>query len=243
LTFAVTYVAVCAAIGADHGVRALKHGNGAARIGDMSRTIVVTGTDTDVGKTIFAAGLTRFLDGVYWKPVQAGLQGETDTEVVQRLSELPKERILTEAWRLRTPASPHWAAELDDVAIDPAALLLPAPNRPLIVEGAGGLMVPLTRDTLLIDVLARWRAPVVLCARTRLGTINHTLLSIEALRRREIPIMGVALIGDAHPENERIIATFGGAAVLGRLPYLDPLTPSALATAFAAAFRREAFVL
>jgi dethiobiotin synthetase len=203
----------------------------------------VTGTDTDVGKTIFAAGLTRFLDGVYWKPVQAGLNGETDAQVVQRLSALPEDRILAEAWRLRTPASPHWAAELDDVAIDPAALLLPVSSRPLIVEGAGGLMVPLTRGTLLIDVLARWGAPVVLCARTRLGTINHTLLSIEALRRREIPILGVALIGDAHPENERIIVTLGGTAVLGRLPYLDPLTPSALAAAFAAAFRRDAFLI
>jgi dethiobiotin synthetase len=208
----------------------------------MSPTIVVTGTDTDVGKTVFCAGLTRLLDGAYWKPVQAGLDDETDAAVVRRLSELPEDRILPEAWRLRTPASPHWAAELDNVAIDPATLLLPIIARPLIVEGAGGVMVPLTRRTLLIDVLARWGAPTVLCSRTRLGTINHTLLSIEALRRRGIPIIGVAFIGDAHPENERIISTLGEITVLGRLAHLEPLSPSTLLPAFTSAFTRDSFM-
>lgn len=209
----------------------------------MSAAIVVTGTDTDVGKTVFAAGLTGLLDGAYWKPVQAGLEGETDAQVLARLSGLPAERILNEAWRLRTPASPHLAAELDGRVIDPHALEIPQASRPLIIEGAGGLMVPLTRSTLLIDVLARWRAPVVLCARTCLGTINHTLLSLEALRRRDIPLLGVALIGDAHPENERIIAAMGAVPVLGRLPHLNPLTPHSLKVAFAAAFRRDAFFI
>ena len=92
-----------------------------------------------------------------------------------------------------------------------------------MIEGAGGLLVPLTRRTLLIEVIARWGAPVVLCARTRLGTINHTLLVLEALRRRAIPMLGVAFVGDAHPENERIIASLGNVRVLGRLPHLDPL--------------------
>jgi dethiobiotin synthetase len=208
----------------------------------MSPRLVVTGTDTDVGKTVFCAGLTRFLDGTYWKPVQAGLTGETDAQVVRRLSELPADRILPEAWRLRTPASPHLAAEIDGVLIDPDRLSLPVTTRPLIVEGAGGLMVPLTRHTLLIEVIARWGAPVVLCARTRLGTINHTLLSIEALRRRSIPLIGVAFVGEAHPENERIIGALGEVRVLGRLPQLDPLTPGALAAAFAHAFTRESFL-
>jgi dethiobiotin synthetase len=207
----------------------------------MSSAIVVTGTDTDVGKTVFCAGLTRFLDGNYWKPVQAGLADETDAAAVRRLAELPADRVLTEVWRLRTPASPHLAAEIDGVEIDPDALALPASDRPLVVEGAGGLMVPLTRRTLLIEVIARWGAPVVLCARTRLGTINHTLLSIEALRRRAIPLLGVAFVGDAHPENERIIGSLGKVTVLGRLPHLDPLTPAALAAAFARAFDRESF--
>jgi dethiobiotin synthetase len=208
----------------------------------VNTTIVVTGTDTDVGKTVFCAGLLRLLNGTYWKPIQAGLDGETDSETVLRLSELPADRIFPEAWRLRTPASPHWAAELDGVTIDPSLLTLPVSTRPLIVEGAGGLLVPLTRRSLVIDVLARWGAPTVLCARTRLGTINHTLLSLEALRRRSIPLLGVAFIGDAHAENERIISTLGDVPVLGRLPRLDPLTPATLDTAFAGAFRRESFM-
>jgi dethiobiotin synthetase len=201
--------------------------------------VVVTGTDTDVGKTVFAAGLTQFLDGVYWKPVQAGLEGETDTEVVRRLSAVSPDRTLPETWRLKTAASPHLAAERDGVSIDPDALVLPSTTRPLIVEGAGGLMVPLTRRVLFIEVFARWGAPVVLCARTALGTLNHTLLSLEALRQRDIPIIGIALIGDAHPDNERTLGTIGGVPLLGRLGRLDPLTPQSLKAAFAAAFGRE----
>lgn len=208
----------------------------------MSLRLVVTGTDTDVGKTVFCAGLTRLLDGAYWKPVQAGLAGETDAEVVRRLAGLPAARVFPEAWRLRTPASPHLAAEIDGVTLDPEHLSLPESAYPLVIEGAGGLMVPLTRQTLLIDVIARWRLPVVLCARTRLGTINHTLLSIEALRRRAIPVIGVAFVGDAHPENERIIGVMGSVPVLGRLPHLDPLTPATLRAAFENAFAREAFL-
>jgi dethiobiotin synthetase len=208
----------------------------------VSLRIIVTGTDTGIGKTVFAAGLTQLLDGVYFKPVQAGLEGESDTEVVQRLSGLPALRMLPEIWRLTTPASPHLAAERDGVRIDPQSLTLPAVDRPLIVEGAGGLMVPLTRDVLYIDVFAVWRAPVVLCARTSLGTLNHTLLSIVALERRRIPILGIALIGDAHADNERTLKEIARVPILGRLPLLDPLTPHTLSAAFSAAFPRESFL-
>lgn len=208
----------------------------------MTARIVVTGTDTGIGKTVFSAGLTRLLDGYYWKPVQAGLGGETDAQAVRRLSALPADRILPEKWRLKTPASPHLAAELDGVEIDPADLSPPSVARPLVIEGAGGLMVPLTRRELIIDVLNRWKSPVVLCARTTLGTLNHTLLSIEALQRRGIPIIGVALIGDAHPDNERTLGAMGGVPILGRLPRLNPLTPHTLAAACAAAFQREIFL-
>jgi dethiobiotin synthetase len=203
--------------------------------------IIVTGTDTGIGKTVFAAGLAGFLDGAYWKPVQAGLDGETDCDVVRRLSGLPAERIHPEAYRLRTPASPHLAAKIDDVAINSQALTPPACLRPLVIEGAGGLLVPLTPTTLFIDVFARWDAPIILCARTCLGTINHTLLSLEALRQRGAPILGVAFIGDEHAENHRIIGELGQVRVLGRLPFLAPLNPQTLRTAFADAFRREDF--
>jgi dethiobiotin synthetase len=204
--------------------------------------ILVTGTDTGIGKTVFCAGLAGFLDGLYWKPVQAGLVGETDSDVVRRLSGLPPDRILPERYRLHTPASPHLAAERDDVLIDPGTLSLPAAERPLIIEGAGGLMVPLTRRTLYIEVFASWHVPVILCARTTLGTLNHTLLSLEALQRRRIPVLGVALIGHEHADNERTLREMGGVPVLGRLPLLDPLLPDTLASAFATAFPRERLV-
>jgi dethiobiotin synthetase len=207
----------------------------------MTVRIIVTGTDTGIGKTVFAAGLTRLLDGCYWKPVQAGLDGESDSAVVRRLSGLPADRVLPEAWGLTTPASPHLAAERDGVVIDPTQLSPPTATRPLVIEGAGGLMVPLTRKVLLIDVFAAWGVPVVLCARTALGTLNHTLLSLEALRRRGISVAGVALIGEPHPDNERTLAEFGGVPILGRLPRLDPLTPQTLNAAFTAAFSRESF--
>ncbi|SJM30184.1 dethiobiotin synthase [Mesorhizobium delmotii] len=207
----------------------------------MSRTFVVTGTDTGIGKTVVAAGLAGLLGGAYWKPVQSGLDGETDSQAVARLGGVPPERILPEAWRLLKPLSPHRAAELEGVTIDPDRLVLPAVECPLIVEGAGGLMVPLTRKTLFIDVFARWQAPVVLCARTSLGTINHTLLSIEALRRRDIPLLGVAFIGEAMPDTECTIAGMGDVRVLGRLPLLDPLTPMTLGWAMTTYFNMAAF--
>ena len=198
--------------------------------------IVVTGTDTGIGKTVFAAGLAGLLGADYWKPVQAGLDGESDSEAAARLGGLAADRILPEAYRLRAPASPHRAAAADGVAIDAGGLAVPETGRPLVIEGAGGLMVPLTRQHTLLDVFARWRLPVVLCARTRLGTINHTLLSLAALEARAVPLVGIALIGPPEPETARIIAQLGRAPVLGRLPWLEPLDAAALRHAFPAAF-------
>lgn len=208
----------------------------------MSARIVVTGTDTGIGKTVFSAALAGALDAFYWKPVQSGLEDETDRDSVARLSGLPETRLLREAYRLRTPASPHLAARIDGVTIDADGLALPEIDRPLVVEGAGGLMVPLTETRTYIDVMARWRAPVVLCARTTLGTINHSLLSIEALRARNIPLLGVAFIGEENAESERIICRMGRTTRLGRLPRLSPLTAEALRDAFARAFKVDDFV-
>lgn len=203
----------------------------------MNPKIVVAGTGTDVGKTIFAAALTRALDGYYWKPIQAGLAGETDAQTVARLSELSSDRILPEIYRLNTPVSPHMAAEIDGVAIDPRRLNPPNPQGALLIENAGGLAVPLSRSLLQIDLVAGWRLPVILCAPTVLGTINHSLLSIEAMKRRAIPILGIAFIGDENIESQRTIATMGGVKHLGRLPNLDPLNPHTLHTAFAENFK------
>jgi dethiobiotin synthetase len=202
---------------------------------------VVTGTDTGIGKTVFSAALAAALGGYYWKPVQSGLEEETDSQTVSRLGCLPPERILPEAYRLKTPASPHLAARLDNVEIAPETLAPPLTDTPLIIEGAGGLLVPLTEHHVFADVFARWRIPVILCARTGLGTINHTLLSLEALRNRSIPIFGVTFIGEEQIETQRIIAAMGQVRVLGRLPPLDPLTPEHLQRAFRDHFALSSF--
>ncbi|MES3153920.1 dethiobiotin synthase [Sphingomonas faeni] len=203
-------------------------------------TIVVTGTDTDIGKTVFAAGLTAALGARYWKPVQAGLADGSDAASVVTLG-VPANRVLPEAYRLTTPCSPHLAAEIDRVTIDPDRLALPDSDGSLVVEGAGGVMVPVTRDLIFADLFARWDKPVVLVARTGLGTINHSLLSIEALRSRSVPILGIAFVGDPVEDSEATIAALGNVRRLGRLPRLDPLNATTLAEAFAANFDLEAF--
>jgi dethiobiotin synthetase len=191
--------------------------------------LVIAGTDTDVGKTVVSALVVQGLGAHYWKPVQSGLADGSDSERVRQLLGLPDARILPEAYRLRAPVSPHWAAEQDGVRIDPAALALPAVAGPLVVECAGGLLVPLCRaGTLQIDQIARWALPVLLVARSGLGTLNHTLLSLEALRHRAIPVLGLVLNGPPHPDNPRTLEDLGGVPVLAQLPPLDPLTASAL---------------
>ena len=196
---------------------------------------VVTGTDTDVGKTVFAAALTGALDAHYWKPVQAGLEEGGDRAQVARLAGLAEDRVLPEAYRLATPCSPHRAAEIDGVTIDPDGLALP-PQRPLVVEGAGGALVPLGGDLLYADLFAHWGLPTIVVARTALGTINHSLLTIEALRARGVPVHGIAFVGEAIEDSEATICRMGAVERLGRLPMLDPLEPDALADAFARNF-------
>lgn len=196
---------------------------------------IVTGTDTEIGKTVFSAALTGATGAYYWKPVQSGLEEDSDSETVMRLGGLPRHRIVPEAYRLRAPLSPHRAAEIEDIEIRRQVFELPSVS-PLVIEGAGGLMVPLRRDWLIIDLFADWQLPVVLCARTSLGTINHTLLSVEALRLRDMPILGVAFVGDANTDNERTICDMGGVKRLGRLPKLAALDPESLRLAFAENF-------
>jgi dethiobiotin synthetase len=158
-----------------------------------------------------------------------------------RLGRLSSERILPEAWILNTPASPHLAARLDQVIIDAEKLQAPATTSPLVIEGAGGLLVPLNESSLYADVFKRWQIPVILCARTALGTINHTLLSLEALRKRFIPIYGVAFIGEEQTDTQHIISQLGGVRILGRLPLLNPLTPETLRENFHRHFPRSIF--
>ena len=198
----------------------------------MPKGLIVTGTDTGIGKTMVSAGLVGGLGLRYWKPVQSGLEEETDSETVARL--VPGAVVLPEAYKLQLPASPHLSARVEGVEIVPERLSLP--EGPLLVEGAGGVLVPLSETRLYVEQFAEWGLPVVLVARTGLGTINHTLLSIEALRARGCVLAGVAFVGDENAENERFICAYAKARRLGCLPMLAEVTPATLRTAIAENF-------
>jgi dethiobiotin synthetase len=191
--------------------------------------LVVCGTDTDVGKTVVSAWLVQGLGAHYWKPVQSGLEEGGDRSSLARLLPEAAPRLLPEAYRLSRPLSPHWAAELDGVTIEPERLQLPSVLAPLVVETAGGVLVPLRRDWLQIEQLQRWQLPVLLVARSGLGTLNHTLLTLEALRQRAIPVLGLVLNGPPHPDNPRTLEQLGRVPVLAELPPLQPLSAAALA--------------
>jgi dethiobiotin synthetase len=208
----------------------------------MNQKFIIAGTDTDIGKTVVSAMLMLALEASYWKPIQSGIKGGVDTKTVQKLTGLPTERFIAERYILSEPLSPHRAAELDGVEIALDNLALPAVAGPLLVEAAGGLMVPLTRRNLQINQFKSWGLPVILVARTQLGTINHTLLSLEALWSRKIPVHGLIFVGDDNPDTIRTIADFSKTKVLGRLPILDSLSPNRLTRAFSENFDVKDFV-
>ncbi|MEM7039489.1 MAG: dethiobiotin synthase, partial [Bacteroidota bacterium] len=195
---------------------------------DLPSRLVVAGIDTDAGKTVVSALLCLGLEADYWKPVQAGTVPTTDTETVQALTELPDHRFHPETYRLELPASPHFAAAEEGVYIDPAAFKVPETPRRLIIEGAGGLMVPLNPTYMYVDLLAEWKLPVVLVARTYLGSINHSLLSIEALKRRDIPVAGLIFNEGGRPESEAVIAEYGDVPVWGHVPQLKEVNRASL---------------
>lgn len=179
--------------------------------------IFVTGIGTDVGKTIISAILTEALQADYWKPIQSGDLDNTDAMKIQRWISNTRTRIHPEAYRLRTPMSPHAAAEIDGIRIELNNIQLPITNNFLVVEGAGGLLVPLNDTDNIIDLIQHLQLPVVLISRHYLGSINHTLLSIEALQHRNITIAGIIFNGEEHPTTESIIAQRSGVPVLGRV--------------------------
>lgn len=194
----------------------------------MSQGYFVTGTDTDVGKTVACAWLLLHTQASYWKPVQSGLSEPTDTQFLKNLTGLPDTRFLPPAYELSEPLSPHEAARRDGVEIDLKKLTLPKSGVPLIVEGAGGLLVPLNRDALVIDLAAQLGLPVILAARAGLGTINHTLLSLEALRRRKLDIAGVILNGPRQPHNRQAIEEYGRINIIAEIPQFEFLTKEEL---------------
>ena len=187
-------------------------------------TLLITGTDTNTGKTIISAWICLHTRMPYWKPVQTGIDDGCDTDVVQEIAGVA---TYPEAYALRKPLSPHAAAAWEDVTIDPKKIIKPT-EKPLIIEGAGGVLVPLAPDVFLIDCMQQWAIPVLIVARSSLGTINHTCLTLEALRNRRIPILGVILNGAENPGNKQAIETYGNCPVLAELPPLEKVSAGVL---------------
>ena len=194
----------------------------------FSKRIIICGTDTDVGKTIVSSFLVQGLKGIYWKPIQSGTEEGTDTKTVCNLLSLEPNSYLPERYKFKAPVSPHWAAEQESAFIEPSNLKLPDLDELIIIETAGGLMVPLNRDWLQIDQLKVWGAPIILVARTGLGTLNHTLLSLEALKYRNLDVLGIVLNGPPHKDNPKTLEQFGDTKILASLPIFDEVNAKVL---------------
>jgi dethiobiotin synthetase len=203
----------------------------------------ITGTDTGVGKTVLSALLVAALDAAYWKPVQTGAREGTDRESVRLWVEVSEERLPPERYCFDPPVSPHLAARDADVPITLDSIELPAApgDRRWIVEGAGGVMVPLNERDLMLDLMRHLGLPVVVASRTALGTINHTLLTLAALRNAHLDVRGVVLIGNENIENRRAIEHYGNIRVIGHIPFLERIHRAALLDVFAIRFDRDAF--
>jgi dethiobiotin synthase len=202
------------------------------------RGLFVTGTDTNVGKTVVSATLMQRYGHEaqlrYWKPIQTGIDQDPaggDTAEVVRLGECERGAVIDAGFRLERPLSPHLAARLSGVTIDlqPLVDLAEETRQTLIVEGAGGALVPVNEREFMTDLMSRLGLPVLIVSRSTLGTINHTLLTIEALRRRSLTVAGVVMVGAADADNREAIEQRGGVRVIGELPIFQPLTPQRLA--------------
>ncbi|MBY0281313.1 MAG: dethiobiotin synthase [Alphaproteobacteria bacterium] len=187
--------------------------------------IFVTGTDTDVGKTVVSAWLCYHLKASYWKPVQSGTSEGTDSKTVWDLS---KTEIFPETYSLKAPLSPHLAASLEEVQIDLEKINLPKTDKPLIIEGAGGVMAPLNNKHTILDLIEHLKVPTIVVARSTLGTINHTCLTLQALRSRSLLILGVIMNGPQNSDNKEAIEHFGKTKVLAEIEPLRLLTKEAI---------------
>lgn len=208
----------------------------------MPSRFFVTGTDTSVGKTIASALLCAALDATYWKPIQTGSSEGTDRRTVTRVAELPRTKVIPEAYCFAPPVSPHLAARRANKRIDIGTIQMPrlpsAEN--LIVEGAGGVFVPINEKELMTDLMRHLKLPVILVARSSLGTINHTTLSLAALRLARIEVRGVIMVGKPNIENRKAIEHYGRTQVIGTIPFLKRINKAALLRAFKNTFDHQA---
>jgi dethiobiotin synthetase len=198
----------------------------------MTKKIIVVGIGTEVGKTIVSATLVEALRADYWKPIQSGSEAQTDTQTVKSLTTfLPERTFYPEAYSLKAPLSPHAAAELENVTIDTSTIILPTTDRNLVVELAGGLLVPITYRFLNIHLIQQLALPVVVVANYYLGSINHTLLTIEVLRTYQIPVLGIIFNGACVPASQKVILEYTNLPLLGEIPQLENISPETIAQA------------
>lgn len=202
------------------------------KISDFPERLFVTGTDTDIGKTLVAAVLMTGLRGTYWKPVQSGSGTGTDRDWIRGRTGLDDRHFPPEAYCLKAPVSPHLAAAMEGITIDFSRIIPPPSNGILIIEGAGGVMTPVNGHHLMVDLIKRLNAPALVVASSRLGMINHTLLTVEQLRRYDIPLFGVIINGPRNEENRNAVEHYGRVPVLGEIEPLPAITPEILLTCF-----------
>ncbi len=191
----------------------------------------ITGTDTNVGKTLVSAVLTLALQGYYWKPIECGLADEiSDYKTIQQLTALPDIHFFPSNYSLKASLSPHQAAELENITIDINNCQLPMNSQPLIVEGAGGVFVPINQHECLLDLMKKFHLPIIIVSRGTLGTLNHTLLTIEALRTRGLNIYGVIFSGELNLKNQTTIEKWGEVKTLLHVPWFKEVTRNSLQT-------------
>jgi dethiobiotin synthetase len=194
----------------------------------MKQTYFITGIGTEVGKTVASAIVTQALEADYWKPLQAGDLHQSDSMKVQSLIDNDSSIFHPEAYRLNHPMSPHAAAERDGVEIDISLFEIPKTDNHLVIEGAGGLLVPLNKKDTILDLIANLKCKVILVSRHYLGSINHTLMSIELLKQRNISIKGILFNGNENKDTESIITEMTGIKALGRIDELEELNKSVI---------------
>lgn len=196
--------------------------------------IFITGTDTGIGKSVISAILMAGLKGIYWKPIQSGLDGITDTEWIREKTGLKESHFYPETYRFRRPLSPHASAAHDGVRIDLETFKAPPVKETdhLIIEGAGGIMVPLNENHFMTDLMKKLDVQILLVASNSLGTINHTLLSLEQLKRNRLDVIGVVLNGQKNSINRQAIEHYGGARVIAEIEPMQVIDPRSLKDCF-----------
>lgn len=207
----------------------------------MNGDLFVTGTDTNVGKTLLSALLVAALDREYWKPIQTGAVEGTDRDTVMRLTGIRQDRTHPETYIFDPPVSPHLAAEQHGSRIELARVKRPFSAGPLVIEGAGGVLVPVNDQAFMIDLMRQLAVPVVVASRSALGTINHTLLTVHAIRNAQLELRGVVMLGRENVENRRAIERFGKVPVIGFVPWLDRVDRQSLVSVFKHHFDPTAF--